>query len=783
MPALQWCFRRWRTGSDDFFWSGFVLGAISLAAGIMALSRISDDGDVLDDCPLSSTKFRNSFHALGVASIIAGGFLILTGAVSTRGRIFDTSKRALVPWLLYLASLALTVQFVTACIAASSAVYHGEASVCVTFLARSVVRASIALALASPSMFIVMMILSFDPSGRKTFDNEDDYTRLWEKRCNVMCCCFTKHASGREAFSEAAKTLAVVFRGYDLVPSDIAAGMLLLQGYQTHRRYQNARVLKFPVDPLGREEVLSSQARPVAMLTVEQRATLDDIQHFAKYYLGAYGWMLYTFMNVVSGLPRLCAADAIMCCRTRRHNGVEHHETCGCDTTAMKKITGLRNDEIILTSFENTIYRPCFYVAKDASTNSVVVAIRGTMSLEDCITDMVATPAEVMLDETTNSRGWVHSGMLQSATNVLQILVKDGVLHEILQGRFATSNVVVVGHSLGAGTAAILSILLWTRYPALRNRFRCIAYAPPGGLLSQSTRRFCDSFMVGTVVGFDVIPRMSAQNFNHLRECLLAALTHTNASKAEVFCSCCCPQRLGERLQEFQPDNESSSSMQTLRRVLDRGLTFDNAKISAEDISQERRDGTTATSVAVTIGPSSSGSPKGTPTEMRTVTTDRTVPLYPPLRMVHYIKMVRQGKSTCCPLTSDGGESLWTRVVSNEVWCPTFIDTAELDFVVCHPMMTLDHFPDRVLDVIEATHKRLKSGELDRFMQLGASNSPTSPLPNQQHRDPVELNQVGGAVGKVATPLMTPVGSPFGQAFVPPNTTISKTSTSRYQSV
>jgi sn1-specific diacylglycerol lipase len=773
MPALYWCFRRWRTGSDDFFWSGFVLGSVSLAAGIMAISRISDDGDVLDGCPLASVEFRNSFHGLAVVSIIAGGLLLLTGAVSARGRIFDTSKRSLVPWLLYLGSLALLVQFVTSCIAASRAVYHGEASVCLTFLARSIIRASIALALASPSMFIIMMLVSFDPSGRKTFDNEDDYTRLWEKRCNLMCCCFTKHASGQEAFSEAAKTMAVVFRGYDLVPSDIAAGMLLLQGYQTHRRYQNTRVLKFPVDPLGREEVLSSQARPVAVLSVEQRATLDDIQHFAKYYLGAYGWMLYTFMNVVSGLPKLCAADAIMCCRTRRHNGVEHHETCGCDTTAMKKITGLRNDEIILTSFENTIYRPCFYVAKDSATNSVVVAIRGTMSLEDCITDMVATPAEIMLDDTTNSRGWVHSGMLQSATNVLQILVKDGVLHEILQGRFATSNVVVVGHSLGAGTAAILSILLWTRYPALRNRFRCIAYAPPGGLLSQSTRKFCDSFMVGTVVGFDVIPRMSAQNFNHLRECLLAALTHTNASKAEVFCSCCCPQRLGERLQEFQPDNESSSSMQTLRRVLDRGLTFDSAAIGYEDVVERRASSTTA---AVTIGPSSSGSPKGSPTEVRSMTTDRTIPLFPPLRMVHYVKMVRQGKSPCCPLTADGGGSLWTRVVSNEIWCPTFIDTAELDFVVCHPMMTLDHFPDRVLDVIESTHKRLKSGELDRFMQLGVT-----PTPRQSNGEPVELTSQTGE-GKIATPLTAPaVGSPFGQSFVPPNTTIGKTS--RYQSV
>lgn len=38
---------------------------------------------------------------------------------------------------------------------------------------------------------------------------------------------------------------------------------------------------------------------------------------------------------------------------------------------------------------------------------------------------------------------------------------------------------VIVGHSLGAGTAAILSFLLRPQYPTLE----CYSYSPPGGLL------------------------------------------------------------------------------------------------------------------------------------------------------------------------------------------------------------------------------------------------------------------------------------------------------------
>ena len=50
-------------------------------------------------------------------------------------------------------------------------------------------------------------------------------------------------------------------------------------------------------------------------------------------------------------------------------------------------------------------------------------------------------------------------------------------------GDTAGYRLVLVGHSLGAGTAAILAILLRDQYPDLR----CFAYSPPGGLLRSET--------------------------------------------------------------------------------------------------------------------------------------------------------------------------------------------------------------------------------------------------------------------------------------------------------
>lgn len=45
-----------------------------------------------------------------------------------------------------------------------------------------------------------------------------------------------------------------------------------------------------------------------------------------------------------------------------------------------------------------------------------------------------------------------------------------------------TYDLVLVGHSLGAGTAAILAILMKQEHPNVT----CFAYSPPGGLLRLS---------------------------------------------------------------------------------------------------------------------------------------------------------------------------------------------------------------------------------------------------------------------------------------------------------
>ena len=74
--------------------------------------------------------------------------------------------------------------------------------------------------------------------------------------------------------------------------------------------------------------------------------------------------------------------------------------------------------------------------------------------------------------------------MVQSAEYIHSKLVGEGLL-ELAYSRPGTAGypLVCTGHSLGAGTAAILAVLL--RDSGAHPDTQCYAFSPPGGLLSE----------------------------------------------------------------------------------------------------------------------------------------------------------------------------------------------------------------------------------------------------------------------------------------------------------
>eukprot|EP00057_Strongylocentrotus_purpuratus_P022775 XP_011677249.1 PREDICTED: sn1-specific diacylglycerol lipase alpha-like [Strongylocentrotus purpuratus] len=128
------------------------------------------------------------------------------------------------------------------------------------------------------------------------------------------------------------------------------------------------------------------------------------------------------------------------------------------------------------------VWETPFFVALDHERSRVVVSIRGTLSVADIVTDLSADTSPISgQDEESPYQG--HKGMVAAASYIKRRLIDDMLLHQAFTSdeERGTPNyqLLLVGHSLGAGIAAILGIMLKPDYPSLK----VYAYSPPGGLL------------------------------------------------------------------------------------------------------------------------------------------------------------------------------------------------------------------------------------------------------------------------------------------------------------
>lgn len=171
--------------------------------------------------------------------------------------------------------------------------------------------------------------------------------------------------------------------------------------------------------------------------------------------------------------------------------------------------------EVRAANLQNAgVQMPGHFVAVDRRQKAVVLGIRGTTTLSDALTDAVGEATEV-----EKCFGLLaHKAMLASAKAVIE--KTRPALEEAL--RETGFPLLITGHSLGAGTAILCTVLLSRVSPLSGSpKMRCFAYAPPPvvGPLSNSALRGL------TIYSFinraDVVPRASLANVFHLGlECM-----------------------------------------------------------------------------------------------------------------------------------------------------------------------------------------------------------------------------------------------------------------------
>ena len=145
-----------------------------------------------------------------------------------------------------------------------------------------------------------------------------------------------------------------------------------------------------------------------------------------------------------------------------------------------------------------------------------VLAVRGTKSFADALTNVLAAHMPFGQELVSEGEALAHSGFVHSARAVL-----DNMQPQIDRVLAEKRPLVITGHSLGAGTAAIIAVELAMRYPELLSaeggspRMQCVAFACP----AVASAPLCDAvngFITSVINCDDCIPRASVNNFVNL---------------------------------------------------------------------------------------------------------------------------------------------------------------------------------------------------------------------------------------------------------------------------
>lgn len=580
MPGLIAFRRRWGIGSDDFVFPALLELFLRLV-WITAISIVySVHSDAIFDC--KDGRLLKAYY-IGVLVLLSVTALLCASIVyvSMQGTIMITSPRKKLSKLLYLKIIITLPELVWNILGTYWSFL--QSSNCQEFVVRTVQGAVITGWVLGVIVMIGIAIV-FDPLGKvhKKHDSScsdlqsDEKSQIlegamtaakqaWEKRCRLLCCCILGDEQSKDAFDEISNLLADFFQDLDLVPTDIAAGLILVQKDQEKisagcgRSYNTFTELSTSV----KQPVSSPSDVP---LGPAPWMTSKNMHHYMNYAVGSYGWPMFMFSHLATGLCRLCGACRCQVCFTGGE--VIDDNCCQCHTAAIRRQTRISDTDLVYVSFHNKIYQIPFYVAIDRGQQTVVVSVRGTLSLKDAVTDMSAESDALEMVE--NAVG--HRGILQAAKYIKDQLLGKGILEAAFQ-QAQGAGLVICGHSLGAGAAALLALLLKSEYPDVR----CFAYSPPGGLISYNASVFCRDFVCSVILGKDFIPRLGLVSMEDLKAKTLQCIANSKTPKYRIlmrgiwqlFCSCKDENLITENDKSILVDNEESNhSQQTLQNAI-----------------------------------------------------------------------------------------------------------------------------------------------------------------------------------------------------------------------
>ncbi|VDN20082.1 unnamed protein product, partial [Dibothriocephalus latus] len=176
---------------------------------------------------------------------------------------------------------------------------------------------------------------------------------------------------------------------------------------------------------------------------------------------------------------------------------------------AFLEMAGLTPKNILLFEIADTFYDVALMLVLDDETRAIVIIVRGTLSGDDTLCDLLAIGEPVReTDEKLpeGQRYLGHGGMVRVARRVCKKIIKERWVENARKLR-PDYPVVICGHSLGAGLVSLIE--------------QC----------SDSTR----DYLVSVIYGYDMVGRLGAATLEDLKARLFHALCVCNVPKFKML--------------------------------------------------------------------------------------------------------------------------------------------------------------------------------------------------------------------------------------------------------
>uniref|UniRef100_G1QQP5 Diacylglycerol lipase-alpha n=1 Tax=Nomascus leucogenys TaxID=61853 RepID=G1QQP5_NOMLE len=550
MPGIVVFRRRWSVGSDDLVLPAIFLFLLHttwfVILSVVLFGLVYNPHEA---CSLNLVDHGRGYLGILLSCMIAEMAIIW---LSMRGGILYTEPRDSMQYVLYVRLAILVIEFIYAIVGIVWLTQYYTS--CNDLTAKNVTLGMVVCNWVVILSVCITVLCVFDPTGRtfvklratkrrqrnlRTYNLrhrlEEGQATSWSRRLKVFLCCTRTKDSQSDAYSEIAYLFADA-RAWAPFPSHATGPGPVIVPLHLPVLQANNDILAFLSGmPVTRN------TKYLDLKNSQEMLRYKEVCYYMLFALAAYGWPMYLMRKPACGLCQLARSCSCCLCpaRPRFAPGVtiEEDNCCGCNAIAIRRHfldENMTAVDIVYTSCHDAVYETPFYVAVDHDKKKVVISIRGTLSPKDALTDLTGD-AERLPVEGHHGTWLGHKGMVLSAEYIKKKLEQEMVLSQAFGRDLGRGTkhygLIVVGHSLGAGTAAILSFLLRPQYPTLK----CFAYSPPGGLLSEDAMEYSKEFVTAVVLGKDLVPRIGLSQLEGFRRQLLDVLQRSTKPKWRII--------------------------------------------------------------------------------------------------------------------------------------------------------------------------------------------------------------------------------------------------------